>query len=694
MVKKKNSTLVFPQNRELSWLSFNERVLQEAADPSVPPVERLHFIGIVSSNLDEFYRVRVGSLNEALKNLPSKKHDERRDIHSLLDAVRMRTLEIQDKVSRTLADIRKIMADEYDIHLLEDHKLNQQQQQWVRDYFNSEIRSGLTIITNCTRKNLLRIIRTDRVYLAVRLVKKAKRNIQLALIEIPSSNHPRFIALPPELCGREGRHLFIWLDDIIRHSLADIFTPFGYQEFDAYSIKLTRNAEMTIDNDIIANYVEQLTSTLKKRAHGEFVRLTYDANIPEDMFRDLLKRLQLAKGANIIAGVRYHNSRDFTAFPAPADIKGLVSKRPKPLTPPGLKGDEHERLFNKIIKNDVLLHYPYQSFHHIIHLLREASMDASVKAVKMTIYRVAPNSQVMGALINALQNGKDVTLFMELKARFDEEANISWARRLREAGALVLTGAKQYKVHSKLCLIMRDKQPNIAVVATGNFNERSANFYSDMAVMTAEEAITSEVEKVFNFLEDPTHLVKFKNLLVSPRDMRPRIKEMINAEIRAAAKGKKARICLKINNVVDKEMVRLLDKAAANGVSIDIVVRSTCGLDPEKPEYEGRMRIVSIIDSLLEHTRMFIFHNQGHPLVYLSSADLMKRNLDHRIEVAAPVRSIKLKKIVLDIFELHLNDNCKSRIINSMQSNPYQQLSGKKIRAQEETWRYLKQLSQ
>lgn len=685
------SKLPNPQNRELSWLSFNERVLQEATDPSVPPIERLHFLGIVSSNLDEFYRVRIGSLNNALKNLPRKHQDRKKEIHALIDAVRMRTLEIQGKISHNLEQIHKLLADKYSVHLLTNEQLNQRQRKWAEDYFDEHVRAVLTIITNCTRKNLTRIIRTDCIYLVVQLSRsKHKLGRKVALVEIPSPPHPRFVRLPDALTGRKSHASFMWLDDIIRQGLPKIFEPFGFKGLDAYAIKLSRNAEMTVDDDIVANFIEQLSSRIKARDHGEFVRLNYDSTMPEKLFLNLLSRLALAKGANIIAGGRYHNTKSYASFPTLPELKGLVSKKPDEIIPQQL-GDV-QRYIRTIVHRDVLLFYPYHSFRHVVHLLREASVDVSVKTIKMTIYRVAPQSMVMNALANALQNGKSVVLFMELKARFDEEANINWARKMQEAGAVVLTSTKQYKVHSKLCLIVREDKPDLAVVSTGNFNERSAKSYSDISIMTAEPAITSEVARVFDFLHDPTRLVKFKHLLVAPRDMRDRIKELMQNEIAAARAGEKAYINLKINNLVDAQIVDLLDEAARAGVHVNIVVRSTCGLNPERPEYEGRMQIISIIDALLEHARIFIFHNQGDPLVFISSADLMKRNLDHRIEVAAPILNSKIKAMLIHIFDLSMADNCKSRIINAAQDNPYKKRRSreKKIQAQREIWQYLK----
>ena len=682
---------ITPQNRELSWLSFNERVLQEAADKSVKPVSRLHFLGIVSSNLDDFYRVRVGSLNEALKSLPRGKSREREEIHALLDAVRLRTLNMQDKVVAILADILETLENNHNITLINDSQLDSRQKKWADEYFSTSIRPGLSIVTNCTRRNLDRFIRTDCIYLAVRLRRsESSRKVHIAVIEIPNDTMPRFVEIPRELCP-EGKHIFIWLDDLIRVGLPNVFSQFGYSCFDAYTIKLTRNAEMTIDNDIVANYIDRLTTKIKQRARGEFVRLTYDARMPEDLFRPLLRLLNLAKGANIISGGCYHTLRDFTSFPAPPDTRGLLTRPHKVIHVAAF--DPQKRYMPVLEKRDVLLHYPYHSFFHLVHLMREASLDPDVTAIYMTIYRVAPTSEVMDSLIGALHNGKKVTVFMELKARFDEEANIAWVRRLEEAGAMVLTGIPNYKVHSKLLLIRRKKGVDMAAIATGNFNEKSARFYSDFAIMTADSNITREVLGVFEFLLDPTKLMRFKHLLVAPRFMRKKIAAMIENEIKAAKRGEKSRIAIKINNIVDRNVVKLLDKAARNGVKVDIVVRSTCALNPELPQYNGCMRIVSIVDDLLEHARMFIFHNQGNPLVYLSSADLMKRNLDHRVEVAAPVNSARIKKQLIHIFDLHLNDNCKARIVNANQDNPYQKLPGEKIRAQTASWQYLKDLS-
>ncbi|MCA8838035.1 MAG: polyphosphate kinase 1 [Gammaproteobacteria bacterium] len=685
------SRQVTPQNRELSWLSFNERVLQEAADSSVRPISRLHFLGIVSSNLDDFYRVRVGSLNQALKSLPRRKVAEAEEIHTLLDAVRMRTLTMQERVTQALADIRNTLETDHNIFIVSNDQLNAKQLRWAHDYFASRIRPGLSVVTSCTRANLDRIIRSDWVYLAVRLQRKGSaRKPQLAIVEIPTDTVDRFIALPDELCG-ENRHVHVWLDDIIRVGLGDVFAPFGYSGFDAYTIKLTRNAEMTMDNDIVANYIDRLSSKLKQRGFGGFVRLTYDAAMPEDLFRLLLTRVSLEKGANIIAGGRYHNFRDFSSFPTPTGMKNLTTPLLRPVVPREFQGVK--RCFTAIEKQDVLLHYPYHSFDHLVNLMREASLDPDVERVSMTVYRVASSSEMMDALISALHNGKEVLVFMELKARFDEAANIAWVRRLEEAGAQVMTSINNYKVHSKLIHIQRRKGVDLAVVSTGNFNEKSARFYSDISVLTADKTINADVGRVFSFLQDPTQITAPKKLLMAPRNMRKQLMALINREIAAAKAGATASIKIKMNNVVDRHIVKALDKAARRGVRIDIVVRSTCSLNPDLPEYEGRMRILSIVDEYLEHARILIFANRGEPLIYISSADLMKRNLDHRIEVAVPLLSSHTRKQILKFFELHMSDNCKARIINARQDNPYQRTHDGRIRAQKATWDYLRSIS-
>ena len=680
-----------PQNRELSWLSFNERVLQEAADKSVRPISRLHFLGIVSSNLDDFYRVRVGSLNQALKNLPRKGRKEgAEEIHSLLDAVRMRTLTMQERVTEALADIRQTMEDKHGIHLISNEQLNARQLRWVKEYFAETVRSRLSVVTNCKRANLDRILRSDWVYLVVHLQRKSRSSKpQMAIVEIPSDTLDRFVALPENLTG--SKHMFIWLDDVIRVGLADIFAPFGYIGFNAYTIKLTRNAEMTMDNDIVANYIDRLSRKLKQRGFGGYVRLTYDATMPEDLFRLLLGRLSMEKGANIIAGGRYHNFRDFSSFPVPHGMGGLVTPHRPPVMPREFRGVK--RSFEAIEKSDVLLHYPFHSFDHIVNLMREASLDPDVNRISMTVYRVAKSSEMVDSLISALHNGKEVIVFMELKARFDEEANIGWVRRLEESGAVVLTGINNYKVHSKLIHISRSKGADIAVVSTGNFNEKSARMYSDMSLLTADKSVTTDVGKVFSFLMDPTQIIAPKRLLLSPRYMRKQIMQMINREIASAKAGSEAFIKIKMNNVVDRHIVKALDKAARSGVSIDIVVRSTCGLNPDLKAYKGRMRIISIVDDYLEHTRILIFANRGDPLIYISSADLMKRNLDHRIEAACPILAPWTRKQMLKIFDLHMSDSCKARIINAEQNNPYQVAEGTKIRAQKATWDFLQSIS-
>ena len=679
-------SLLSPQNRELSWLSFNARVLQEAADPSVPLLDRLRFGAIVSSNLDEFCRVRIGALVSRLNASPNKRNNGRvKAVRDLLDVVSERTSEMQSELEWTLAAILAELAERHHIHLIAPEKMNREQREFVRDYFQRVVRTGLTVVMQPKKQTLERVVKTDLVYFGVQLEAKHRRRPHYAVVRVGHGALERFVRLPD---GPEGELVYAWLDDVIRMGMPQVFDPFGYHRYQAWCFKATRSAEVEV-GDFDLQVSERFVRKLKDRDRGAVVRFIHDADMPDSLLKYLTSRLATARGVNIVAGGRYHSFRDFSGFHPPVDGAGLRAKEHRSLAPPKLK--KASRYFPALEKSDVLLHFPYHSFRHVINLLREASLDPSVTSIKMTIYRAARDSEIIDALINAMHNGKSVTVLLEVKARFDEAANVVWQQRLEEVGVNVLHGMPNYKVHAKLCLIERSgKRPDISVFSTGNFNERSARYYSDCALLTSNAQLGSDVKATFRFLRDPAKGLSPKRLLVSPHHMREPLAALIEREIKHARAGRKAHIWLKLNNLNDPDMLKCLDEAARSGVGLSIVARGVLGMDTDDPNYEGRVRAVSIIDSYLEHTRVFAFRNNGAVRVYISSADLMMRNLDHRVEVATPILSSALCDQLIHMIELQLADNVKARVLNGLQDNPMQRIQGKKVRAQQAWREYLR----
>jgi polyphosphate kinase len=682
-MNKKNIVLI---NRELSWLAFNERVLQEAEDKTVPLIERLKFLGIYSNNRDEFFRVRVATLKRAVKHHKKAEVLMGENPLRLLDKIQKAVIDQQVKFERTYQTIIKELEDQ-NISIINEKLLNSSQGVFVKEYFREKIKSSLfpIMLDNSTSFPYLK----DRsVYLIIKLGKndKKKKN-KYALIEVPTDELSRFIVLPKE----KEKNFVILLDDVIRYCLDDIFQNFDHDYTEAYNIKLTRDAEMDIDNDLSKSFVEKISKGLKERKRGLPVRLVYDNQIAPDMLDFIMKKIKLGKEDNLIPGGRYHNFKDFISFPHVGGTE-LYYKKLKPLKHPDLK--DQPNLFKIINKKDVLITYPYQSFEHIIDFLREASIDPKVQSIKITLYRVAKNSNIVKALINALKNGKDVTAVIELQARFDEEANIYWSGKLQEEGAKIIYGVPGLKVHSKLFLITRKESGKInqyAHIGTGNFNGETAKIYTDHTLLTSDKTITEEVEKVFDFYSDNFKGGTYKHLLVSPFFMRKRLLQLINKEIENARAGKPAYIILKLNNLVDTDMIKKLYEASSEGVKIKLIIRGICSLVAGVKGLSDNIEAISIVDKYLEHSRVFIFCNKGEEKYFLSSADLMSRNLDHRSEVAVPVYDKKIQQELRTIIDLLWADNTKARILRSEQNNEYRSRNGSvKVRAQEEIYNLFK----
>ncbi len=670
-------------NRELSWLSFNERVLQEAEDKTVPLIERIKFMGIYSNNRDEFFRVRVATIKRMLK-IGRKAQEILGEAPELLLGKIQKTVISQTNKFEGIYEELLHELGKQGIYILNERMLNEEHSKYVRQYFHDEVMPALVpIMLDSSRP--FPYLRDKSVYFLTK-INRGEKSPRYSLIEIPSEVAPRFIALPKY----DDKKYIILLDDVIRFCLDDVFSIFEHDLIESYTIKLTRDAELHIDNDITKSIVEKIAKSLKKRKKGAPVRLTFDHEMPNDMLDFLMRKINVIKTSNLIPGGRYHNFKDFINFPN----VGGTELQYKNIRPINHQAFQHVKSFLKAIQQkDILLSYPYHSFHHIIDVLREASIDPKVESIKITLYRVAKHSRVVNALINAVKNGKKVIVVVELQARFDEEANMHWADKLKEEGAQVIYGVPGLKVHSKLFLITRKENNKIlhfAHIGTGNFNEQTSRFYSDCSLLTVDKRITEEVNQLFTFYAHNSKRGSYQHLLVAPFFMRKRLHNFINKEIENAKAGKPAYITLKLNNLVDTESIKKLYEASGAGVKIKLIVRGICSLVPGE-SFSKNIEAISIVDKYLEHSRMFIFCNGGNEKYFISSADWMTRNLDHRSEVAVPIYDKVLQKEIQAIISIQWKDNTKARIINKKQDNQYRTTESKvKVRTQDEIYKLLK----
>ena len=673
-------------NREVSWLSFNERVLQEAADKSVPLVERIRFLAIFSSNLDEFYRVRVATLSR-LSNLNTKSkeifgYNPRKTLNQIKSIV----VRQERKFNHLYEDDIVKELERQKIFIINEKQMNVSRGQFVTDYFRKKVLS--TLVPVMIDKNAPFPQLKDRaIYFFVKLTKhKNKEKHKFALIEIPTDGSNRFVVLP-----ETNKLKFITLvDDIVRYCLDDIFFIFDYDTIEAYSIQLTRDAELDLDRHVSEKFIDALSKSLQKRGKGKPMRLLYDTDMPLDMLTYLVAELDLSADG-LIPGNRYHNFKDFISFP---NVGGPELEYPRISPLPVNNLSSVTSIFAQISKRDYLINLPYQSFDYIIHFLREAAIDPKVKEINITLYRLAENSRVIHALINAAKNGKKVNCLVELKARFDELANIYWTNKLQDEGIEVNYGMLDYKVHSKICLVTRvekGKKVFYANLATGNFNEKTASLYCDHSVFTANPAITKELVKLFDGLQKKVFYRGFENLVASPLESRQKIYDLIDYEIKAAKTGRSAYIILKMNSLTDEDMIAKLYEANNAGVKVNLIIRGMCCLVPGVPGYSENIEIISIIDRFLEHARVWIFGNSGDEKVFLSSADLMARNLDHRVEVGFPILDPSVRSEIRDLIDIQLKDNTKAREINQLNNNRYKKNKLKtQNRAQIDTYTYLK----
>lgn len=675
-------------NREISWLHFNERVLQEAMDENNPIIERLKFLGIFSSNRDEYFRVRVATIKRMVEIQKKKEAKPKISADKVLKEI-LKTVEDQEKKFNATFVQLLIELKKQKIIFLDETQLSEEQGEFVQQYFINDVIPYLFPI-------LLKSLETpdslqdNAIYLAVNLQDSTgQKDDDYALIMVPGNIVSRFLLLP----STDDKNYVMMLDDVMRYCMGEIFAPFGFDTYSSYTIKFTRDAELDIDNDISKSFIEQMSDSLKKRKKGAPVRFVYDKDIPEILLSRLLRKLNITTSDNLRGGGKYHNFKDFMSFPK-IGSPSLNYSKTKALMHPLLPAKKS--ILKSIREQDILLHYPYQSFQYIVDLLREASIDPKVRAIKMTFYRAARDSNVINALINAARNGKNVTVFLEIQARFDEKANIYWTRKLKEEGVKIIKTLPGFKVHSKLLLIRRKekgKDRYYANISTGNFNESTAKVYADDSLLTANQEIAKEVNMLFHMFESPYNPPKFKHLLVAPYQLRNSFIKLFNTEIRNAKEGKEAWVIIKINNLVDQKISNKIYQASRAGVKITLICRGICVLIPQIIGLSENIKVISIVDKFLEHSRIQVFANGGEPIYYIASADWMVRNFDHRFEVACPIYNKSLQKEIMDMLKIQMNDNVKARLVNETPINKYRLTDDSiPVRSQLETYSYLKKL--
>ncbi|MBA2798273.1 polyphosphate kinase 1 [Aeromonas veronii] len=676
------------EEKELSWLSFNERVLQEAMDKTVPLIERVRFLGIFSSNQDEFFKVRVSDVKRRI--LINEVHGGDDEAKVLLRAIQQKVMTLGEAFDNTYKELLIALA-RHNIFLVNENQLSDAIQKWLRVFFKEKVLRHIIPILLNKEVNPVKFLKDEYTYLAIEM-KKNGQVIQYALVEVPTDDLPRFFQLPPE--GTRRKKQIIILDNVIRFCLDEIFKGFfDYDEIAAYAVKLTRDAEYDLSDQLDLSLVDKMSDGLKQRLTAMPVRFVYEREMPAAMISFLKLKLQISSYDAIMPGGRYHNFKDFIGFP---NVGRDYLENPKLPALDCRDFDGFVNAFDAITKQDILLYYPYHKFHHFTELVRQAAFDPAVSAIRINIYRVAKKSRIIHSLIDAANNGKKVTVVVELRARFDEAANIDWANILTDAGVKVVFGVPSLKIHSKLCLITRHENGEpvrYAHIGTGNFNEKTAKIYTDFSLLTRNPDITAEVEGVFEYIEYPYKRYKFNHLLVSPINSRRQLYRLIDNELSNAKAGQPSGIILKINNLVDKDLINRLYAAGQAGVPIQMIIRGMCALRPGVPGLSDNIKVISIIDRFLEHPRVMVFHNKGNPQLYISSADWMSRNIDGRIEVGTPIYNERLKQRIMDILELQLSDTCKARVIDADQQNEYVKRGNRrKIRSQVAIYDYLKRI--
>lgn len=673
--------------KEISWLYFNERVLQEAEGTHTPLLERIRFLGIYSNNLDEFYRVRVANLQRLLKS-DGNAREMGMPVREILKTIRCIVLDQSRKFSAVFQGILAAMEKE-GVRLVNESQLSANQKFAALEYFQNQVRPRLVPIM-LDQKEAKPRMRDPFLYLAIlisgRGAEAAKK--KHALIEVPTDTLSRFFILP----GPGDRRDIMLLEDVIRLGLPQIFSTLRPGKIEAWTVKVTQDSELAMDDDLSESYVARISDSLKKRATASPVRLVYEGDMPESLLRAIRKVTGITRQDFLLPGSRYHNFKDFIKFPNPGK-SGLIYPKLAPIPHPAFTNGRS--FFDVIAKRDVLLHFPYHSFNIIPDFLREAAIDPKVTKIRITIYRVASqNSSILNALINAARNGKQVTVLLEILARFDEENNILWAERLRSEGVHVIVGVRGLKVHGKLCIVSRKEHGKVrhyATIGTGNFNEDTAKIYTDHILMTSAPEITQEVLYVFNFFKNNFKVPRFRELIVSPFNSRDAFLEKIKREISNAKKGRRASICLKLNNLADEELISALYKASRAGVKIRLIVRGMMSLLAGVPGLSENIEAISIVGRYLEHSRFLILENDGDPEVYISSSDWMGRNLDERVEVSVPVKDARLRKELISYFETEWGDHCKARLVSPERMNQFRGSGTRQVPSQMSIYRYLKQ---
>ena len=687
-------------DREKSWLAFNARVLQEAGDETVPLLDRLRFLGIFSNNLDEFFRVRYAAIRRlSLSGISGEKVLGGVSAKQLLKEITQIVIQQQSESLRILSIIEKKLEAE-NIFMINEKEISNEQQNFIREFFIQKVSPALvTIILNDLAE--FPLLRDTSGYLAVKLVMnpvkvpstsilnltKTKREIRYAVIEIPKTIN-RFVVLP----SKDERNHIILIDDVIRYSLSSIFNIFDYEKVSAHMIKITRDAQLEIDSDLSKSMLEKIATSVKDRRIGEPVRFVYDQQIDKDTLKFFLSKMHIESSDSVIPGGRYHNRRDYMDFPNLGRFD-LLYKTNEPLPVSGLSLDGS--ILDKISRKDHLINAPYQSFSYVIKFLREAALDPKVTSIKITLYRLAKNSQIISSLINAAKNGKKVTVQIELQARFDEASNISYAEQMQTEGINLIFGIKGLKVHSKICVIDRiedGKLKRYGLISTGNFNEATAKVYTDVTLFTCHQQILKDIDKIFDFFDVNFRVHRYKHLIVSPHYTRNRFYKLIDREINNALLGYEAYIKLKMNSLSDFAMIDKLYEASRAGVKINLQVRGICSLIPGVKGMSENIEAISIVDNYLEHSRVFIFSNRGEPDVFISSADFMTRNLDGRVEVTCPIYDADIKNELINTFNIGWKGNVKARYHSEKLDNKYRVRGQNPVfRAQLQTYNYYKE---
>ena len=672
--------------RDVSWMYFNRRILQEATKPEVPLLERLSFLGIYSNNLDEFFRVRVALLNRIAECDDKETRDERHEAISTLKVINRLNARYAKEYEAAVQQVEKDLRNE-NICLVNDAEIDEEQHEFVRRFYYKQLDGFIAPVWFSALKDLT-AQPDDCIYMAVKMRRSSdKSHPEYALLQLPTNLVGRFVQLPE----RDGRNYIMYIDDVVRCSLPLLFAGLNYTHYEAYAFKFTKDAEMEIDNDLRTGLMQKISKGVKSRKRGQAMRVIYDATMPRDVLKRVLGKLHVDKLDTILAAGRYQNHRDLMKFPD-CGRKDLKYPQWTPILKPELMGESS--MLEAVRREDRFIHVPYHDFASYIRLLQEAAVHKEVKSIQTTLYRLANESKVVKALINAAQNGKQVTVVIELLARFDEASNISWSKKMQEVGIHVIFGVEGLKVHSKITHIGMRKGSDICVVSTGNFHEGNARCYTDYMLMTANRNIVNDVCNVFSFIERPYAPVKYKELLVSPNEMRSKFIRLINDEIRNHNVGKPAFIRIKINHITDPVMVKKLYEASDNGVPVDLVVRGNCSIVTGIPGKSDNIRIVGIIDRYLEHARIFHFCAAGENKMFIGSADWMPRNLNNRVEVVTPVYFPAIKRDLQTVIDYALSDNSKGRTVDGTDSNcPWTTEDPRPFRSQEELYKhYLEQL--